>query len=211
MILLSSAVLVLLAVALGWMLLGGGTETVTVPNVDGKSQSVATDLLTTAGLEVKVHKVNVAKAKAGEVVGQTPEAGAEVDKDSVVTLSVATGRVTIPVDKLVGETYDEAAARLDKLGLKAVAAYAPSDETTGTVIEVDPTGTAKIGSTVTLTVSNGPAVQAPDDNKGKDKKEEKKNDKKSGSGSIDPTPEPTTPTEPPPTTTSPDTGSDTSP
>ena len=210
MVLLSSALLVLLAAALGWMLLGGGTETVTVPNVDGKSQSVAKDLLNTAGLEVKVSKVNVAKAKAGEVVGQTPEAGAEVDKDSVVTLSVATGRVAIPVDKLVGETYDEAAALLDKLGLKAVAAYAPSDETTGTVIEVDPTGTAKIGSTVTLTVSNGPAVQAPVDNKGKDKKEEKKG-KKSGSGSTDPTPETTAPTEPPPTTTSPDTGSDTSP
>jgi serine/threonine-protein kinase len=209
MVLLSSVVLVLLAAALGWMLLGSGAETVTVPDVDGKSQSVATDLLTTAGLKVKVHKVNVADAKAGEVVRQTPEGGAEVDKDSVVTLSVATGRVPVPVDMLVGETYDEAAARLDRIGLKATAAYASSDKTIGTVIGVDPTGTAKIGSTVTLTVSNGPAVQAPTDNKdkGKAKKEGKKN-KGSGSGS---TPETTAPTEPAPTTTSPTTGSDTTP
>ncbi len=71
---------------------------------------------------------------------------------------------------------------LDKLGLKAVPAFAPSDKAAGTVIEVDPTGTAKIGSTVTLTVATGSCSQAPDDNKGKDKKEDKKNKGSGGEG-----------------------------
>jgi serine/threonine-protein kinase len=204
MVLLSSAVLVLLAAGLGWMLLGGGTKTVAVPNVDGKSQSAATALLEDAGLKVQVRKVNVAKAKAGEVVRQTPAAGTEVDEESVVTLSVATGRVRIPVNKLEGETYDEAKARLKKLGLKANPLYAPSNETAGTVIDVDPSDTAKIGSTVTLTVANGVVVQAPSDNQGEDKKkEDKKNNgtggkaKKSGTATdpaTSPTPAPVTTT-----------------
>jgi serine/threonine protein kinase/beta-lactam-binding protein with PASTA domain len=197
MVLLSSAVVVLAAAAvLGWVLIGRGTETVAVPNVEGKSQSTATSLLKAAGLKVDVHKVNVANAKAGEVVRQTPTGGSKVDKDSTVTLSVATGRVHVPEDKLVGTTYDEAVALLDRLGLKADPTFATSEEAAGTVIAVDPTGTARNGSTVTLTVSDGPPQEAPTD-KGKGKKDEKKQ----GSGKSS-TPTESTPT-PAPTTTSP--------
>lgn len=210
MVLLSSVVVLLIAAALGWMLLGGGPKTVTVPDVDGKSQSAATTLLKAEGLKVAVRKVNVANAKAGEVVRQSPAAGTEADEDSVVTLSVATGRVRVPASALIGESYDKGVARLKKLGLKAKAAYAPSDKAAGTVIEVDPTGTAKIGSTVTLTVASGFTPQAPVENKGKGKKEDRK-DKKSGKASTDLTPETTTPTEPAPTTTSPSVEADTTP
>jgi serine/threonine-protein kinase len=193
LVLLSSALIVLIAAVLGWILIGGGADTVTVPNVDGKSQSVATTRLEADGFTVKVRKVNVADAKAGEVVGQTPKAGTEADKASVVTLSVATGNVRIPVDDLVGATYDDAVAVLDKLGLKGVARFAPSDKAAGTVIAVDPTSTAKIGSTVTLTVANGSAAQTPKDNKGDNKKNDKK-DKGSGGKdkgkASDPTPSP---------------------
>ncbi len=183
------------------MLLGNGADTVTVPNVDGKSQSAATKQLETAGFTVEVREVNVANAKAGEVVGQTPEAGTEADKASVVTLSVATGRVRIPVDDLVGATYDDAVAALDKLGLKAVARFASSDDAAGTVIAVDPTSTAKIGSTVTLTVANDSATQEPADNEDKGKKDDKKDKGSNGKGggnNEDPEPEPT---DTPPTTT----------
>jgi beta-lactam-binding protein with PASTA domain len=198
MVLLSSVVVVLVAAVLGWLLIGRGADTVTVPNVDGKSQSAATTQLETAGLKVKVREVDVADAKAGEVVSQTPTGGSEVDEASVVTLSVATGNVRIP-DGLVGKTYDDAAAALDKLGLKAVAKFAPSDKPAGTVIAVDPDGTAKIGSTVTLTVANGSAVQTPKNDKNDKKKADKKDKGTKGSGGTgsgngnneDPVPEPT--------------------
>jgi len=208
MVLLSSALIVLVAAALGWMLLGGGADTVTVPNVDGKSQGAATALLEKAGLDVDIHKVNVAHAKAGEVVRQTPTAGTDVDKGATITLSVATGRVRIPVDKLKGSTYDEAVAILDKLGLEAEPTYATDDAAAGTVIAVDPSGTAKIGSTVMLTVSNGfgaPKSSDEDKGKGKEPKDEKKPPAKDTKGSTKPTKEPpspaptTTPTEEPST------------
>jgi len=203
MVLLSSALVVLIAAALGWMLLGGGADTVTVPNVDGKSQGAATAVLEKAGLDVDVRKVNVAHAKAGEVVRQTPTAGTDVDKGATVTLSVATGRVRIPVDKLKGSTYDEAVAILDKLGLGAEPAYATDDAAAGTVIAVDPSGTAKIGSTVTLTVSNGFGAPEPSDEdkgKGKEPKEEKKPSGKKQVATT-PTQEPSTAPSPSPTPT----------
>jgi len=203
MVLLSSVLIVLIAAALGWMLLGGGADTVTVPNVDGKSQSVAVAALEKAGLEVEIRKVDVAHIKAGEVVRQSPTAGTDVDEGSTVTLSVATGRVRIPVDKLVGSTYDEAAALLDRYGLKATPAFAQSDEAAGTVIEVDPSTTAKSGGTVTLTVSNGVVPQdSSDEGKGKDKKDPKE-DKKPADKKQDPKPKDQPgPSDPTPTETS---------
>lgn len=193
--LFSSALAVLVAAAVGWILLGGGTDTVDVPNVEGKSQNAAIAELEAAGLGVEVRKVDVADAKAGEVVRQTPAAGAEVDKDSVVTVSVATGRVRIPVDQLLGATYEDAVARLDRIGLKATRAFAESDKDAGTVIAVDPANTAKIGSTVTLTVAY--AESGEDEGKGNGKGEGKKDDKddkkdEDGGGDTTPTPSPTT-------------------
>lgn len=207
MVLLGSALVVLIAAALGWMLLAGG-GTVTVPDVDGTSQGAATATLEKAGLDVDIRNVNVAGAKAGEVVRQTPTAGTDVDKGTTVTLSVATGRVRIPVAALVGSTYDEAVAILDKLGLSADASFATDDAAAGTVIAVDPSSTAKIGSTVTLTVSNG--FGSPDPSDKKDDKKDPKSDKPAGkdkkgtTGPTKPTPTPapatsTTPTEEPTT------------
>ncbi len=210
MVLLSSVLLVLAAAGLGWMLLGGGGDTVTVPNVEGKSVGAAKTTLKAAGLEPKVREVDVANAKAGEVVRQTPTPGTEVDEDSTVTLFVATGRVRIPVDKLVGATYDEAAAVLTKLGLTPAASFAPSDEAAGTVIAVDPDTTAKAGATVTLTVANG--VPAPPDDakdkdkdKGKGKKEPDKKDTGKKGGKTGPAKPGKTSPSPAPTTTSPTT------
>lgn len=213
----SAALLLIIAAALGWLVFGGGAEPVTVPNVEGKSQRAATTQLESAGLQVEVRKVNAANAKAGEVVRQNPEAGTEVDEDSVVTLSVATGRVRIPVDRLIGATYDDAAAVLDKLGLKSEAAFATSGETAGTVIAVEPATTAKIGSTVTLTVAFAETEQGDGNDKGEGKKDDEKQDKdqKKDEEKSDPsdksgTGETTTPT-PSPTTTSPDTEGSSSP
>ena len=168
--------------------------------------SAAKSKLDAAGLAPKVREVNVPNAKAGEVVRQTPAPGTEVDEDSIVTLFVATGRVRIPVDKLVGATYDEAAAVLTKLGLTPSKAFAPSDEAAGTVISVDPDTTAKAGATVTLTVANG--VPAPPDDKkgeGKGKKEPDKKDTGKKGGKTGPAKPGKTSPSPAPTTTSPTT------
>ena len=70
---------------------------------------------------------------------------------------MATGLVDIPDEGLIGETYEVAAAQLEKLGLKPVEESTESTEQSGTVVDVDPGATAQIGSEVTLRV----AVAAP--------------------------------------------------
>lgn len=194
MMLLSSVLVALVAAAVGWTQLGG-SDAVRVPDVVGTSQRVATQQLEAKGLDVEVRSVNVADAKRGVVVGQDPRGRQTVDRGAVVILSVATGRVRIPVDELVGETYEQGVARLDKLGLKAQAAYEPSDEAAGTVVAVDPSRTAKIGSTVTLSVANGILTDtADDDGTGKDKGKSKnppgKGKGKGKGADQDPQPEP---------------------
>ncbi|MCW2830083.1 MAG: serine/threonine protein kinase, partial [Aeromicrobium sp.] len=116
--LLGVLALALVAGALGWLLMGGGDEVV-VPDVEGMTQRAATARLESEGLKVTVEPVDVADRREGRVAEQDPQPGARVDQGSTVTLSVATGRVRIPVDKLEGSTYDEAVRLLDDLGLKA--------------------------------------------------------------------------------------------
>jgi hypothetical protein len=198
MALLGSALLVLAAAAVGWVLMGHG-DPVLVPDVVGQSQRAAVAALEAKGLEVELRTVDVTKHRRGEVVKQRPAAGDEAEEGDTVTLSVATGRVRIPLDHVVGKTYDRATAALKKLGLKAKPAYASSDEPAGTVIKADPARTAKIGSTVTLTVSQGGATEPrttdeQDDDPGQDDG--------SGSGGTATAPPPTTPA---PTTAAPTT------
>lgn len=73
---------------------------------------------------------------------------------------VAVSTVEVPGD-LEGLTYAEAKARLTELGLEVTRTDAESDVSAGTVIAVDPTGRIRVGRTVELTVSSGPAAVAP--------------------------------------------------
>ncbi|MEJ7634370.1 protein kinase [Aeromicrobium sp.] len=205
MVLLSSVVVAIVAAALGWMLMSG-SDPVIVPDVDGMTQSKATTRLEAAGLEVEVRKVNVAGGKAGEVVDQDPASGEEVDEGAVVTISVATGRIKVPVDTLIGSTYDEAVAELDKLGLRATPQYEPSDESVGTVTAVDPSSTAKSGATITLTVSNGAPDLAEEDDSpdDSDKSNKGKGNKSKSGGGAKATPAEPTPSPSPDPSTSPD-------
>ncbi len=76
--------------------------------------------------------------KAGEVVKQSVAPGTEVGKDAVVELTVATGLFPIPKD-LVGKSYDDAAAALEALGLKATRSQEfNNDVDSDTVLSVNP-------------------------------------------------------------------------
>jgi beta-lactam-binding protein with PASTA domain len=78
-----------------------------------------------------------------------------------VTIWVATGRVRVPKDDLLGATYARAAARLTTLGLKARRIDTTSSKPAGTVIAVGGAGRAISGSTIELTVAKAPVVITP--------------------------------------------------
>jgi serine/threonine-protein kinase len=130
----------------------------TVPDVVGQSVASATKDVEAVDATVKTETVDEPNAKEGEVVGQSPKAGAPVPTSGPVTLQVASGRVTVPAD-LVGQPADEVAATLGDLGLTVKRTDVESSQTAGTVVVVDPTGRVTVGSTVTIAVAVAPVVQ----------------------------------------------------
>ena len=153
------------AVALGLLVLAviasiwafsGGTD---VPSVVGKQRTAAETMLIDRGLVPDVRIVDIAGKKTGVVITQSAAARSEVDDGSTITLTVASGKVVVPSDKLLGANYAEATALLKKLGLSASKTSSTSSKTAGTVIAVSPESRAAIGSTVELTVAVAPAPQ----------------------------------------------------
>ena len=94
-----------MALVAAYLVFGRGGEPVTMPSVVGMSQSEAEQELESLGLKADIEVEDVPKEKAGTVVGQSEEAGATVDKGSTVELTVASGLVSLPVDKIIGSTY----------------------------------------------------------------------------------------------------------
>jgi eukaryotic-like serine/threonine-protein kinase len=84
-----------------------GVEKVTVPDVVGADRDSARSTLDDRGLLVSSDEVDSDKP-AGQVVGQTPAAGTEVEKGSRVTIQVSKGPQSVAVPDVVGQTENDA-------------------------------------------------------------------------------------------------------
>jgi serine/threonine-protein kinase len=157
--------LVILAVA-GYFLgrnLGyfGGDASFNLPNVVGQQSQVATATLRADGLSVNQVQ-QVSNDTAGTVISTDPGPDALVKKGDTITLKVAEVpppiQVTVP-DGLSNTTQTNAAAILTSAGLQSTVVYRTSTALKGTVLSSNPASGTKVnqGSTVTLTVSSGPA------------------------------------------------------
>ena len=119
----------------------------------------AVAMLADDDIEVERSLVDEAGADAGTVLEQTPGAGTEAD---LVTLSVASGKVLLAEEDVVGEPVEVATADLTEMGLEVtVDRRATSEAEPGTVTAVDRSGRVAVGSTVQLTVATAPPVVAP--------------------------------------------------
>ncbi|GIG36640.1 Stk1 family PASTA domain-containing Ser/Thr kinase [Cellulomonas pakistanensis] len=167
-----AAVLLLLAVAGGgtwWYLQVGPGAYTTVPTVSALAEDEAVDVLTDAGLGSDVVEAFDDEVPAGDVVSADPGDGERVRKDGTVTLTVSKGVdvVTLPEQPLTGMMQADAAAAL--AGIDLVAAYPEGDHwhdeaPAGSVLAataedgtpLEPSQALKRGSTVLLTISDGP-------------------------------------------------------
>ena len=171
-VLVSSAVLAIIAIVAAGLMLAGQPTKIVVPNVVAMSSVEAATTLGRADLTVKTQNADLAGYEAGEVVEQSLAPGTEVGKDTVVELTVATGYFPIP-DDLVGKSYDEAAAILERLGLKPKRSYKISTAKTGEVLAVNPSTLAQPGDEVTLNVAYSFFLGG---NNHDDEKDKRKND-----------------------------------
>jgi serine/threonine-protein kinase len=158
------------------LVLSGGPDTITIPNVVGLTEDRALSTLEAAGFTDVTTAPADSLEDAGTVVGISPEENTEAAPGAPVRLQISTGTIQIP--DVVGRTEAEARDALVEAGFSAgqisVSSVERDDAPEGTVVETDPgVGTdVGAGENIVLLV----AVPTP------------------------PEPTPTTPTSTPPTT-----------
>ena len=132
--------------------------TIVVPEVVGRPQDVARQVLQDAGF--RVTPVNEASdLEPGTVILTDPEAGVPADDSVVVTMVVSVGPTPVQVAPVVGFTEGRAVGRLEGQGFVVVVRPARDESVgAGRVISQTPPeeSAAPRGSTVELVVSVGP-------------------------------------------------------
>ena len=142
-------------------LMVGTAAQVNVPNVVGKDVNAASSLLQSSQYKFTVATNNVASdtVPLNQVISQDPPAGAQAAQGSTVTLTVSTGKQSVPIPDESGKDPVDAAGDLGGLGFHVAQQTEPSPTVPkGKVTRTDPpanTSAAK-GSTVTIFVSSGP-------------------------------------------------------
>ena len=155
------------AALIGWMVSGGGDENkqVAIPNsIVNVPQKEATAQLTELGFKVGPPKTDYSdEIRRGYVISSTPRPGENAAKGSTVTLLVSKGKkppTEVEVPDVTGRPFDQAKSILEDRGFEVERRVENSDNVPRlNVISTDPPGGSKApkGSTVTVTISNGPS------------------------------------------------------
>ena len=143
--------------------LGPVQTTVTVPNVVGLTQSAAQQAITGAGLVVgTVTQSYNNSVPAGNVISQSPTAGASVAGNSAVNLMVSLGVTPVTVPNVVGLSQTAAQQALTTAGLTVgtVSQVYNNSVPAGNVVSQTPTAGNGVApnTAVSLVVSRGPTV-----------------------------------------------------
>jgi eukaryotic-like serine/threonine-protein kinase len=142
-----------------------GPPQTTVPSVVGETLDRALADLQEANLKGKAVRVDSDKPD-GQVVSQTPTAGATVDEGSRVTIRVSKGPQPIAVPSVIGLSFETASSTLQGRGFAvARGPDVESNEPKGTVVDQSPdAGTFQNpGTTIMLRVSKGPTTSTVPD------------------------------------------------
>lgn len=124
-----------------------------VPDVVGMDATQASARIEADGLTAKRSISDSARMPAGQVVRQSPRPGEPRPVDGMVDVTIASGKVGVSAEGIVGSTYAKAAAALERLGLVVARHDVPSATDVGEVLAVDRSGRLPDGSTITLDVA----------------------------------------------------------
>ena len=136
-----------------------GKPQVTVPALKGQTQADAEKALTDLKLTPEVHQVPGGQ-QAGIVTATDPPPGKKVDQGTTVRVNVTSGPKPVKVPNVVGKQLDVATSQLQKLGFVVTPTFQQDPAAANEVTDQStaPGATAPKGSTITLTVSSGPAT-----------------------------------------------------
>jgi serine/threonine-protein kinase len=141
-----------------------GPPKTAVPTVVGEQVARALSDLQDAKLKGRQVTVDSDKPQ-GQVISQSPKAGASVAEGTSITLNVSKGPTPVAVPNVVGSTYDTASSILQAKGFAVRRTDVKSDQPKDTVIGMTPTaGTLQPpGAIINLTVSKGPTTSTVPD------------------------------------------------
>ena len=141
-----------------------GPKPITVPSVIGTAYESAQSQLQGLGFAVTREDVEDAQQPEGIVVGQTPAAGTQQGKGSVIALQVSQGPQTSQVPDVTSLTEADAAAQLAQSGfeVQTVEEIVDDQQLDGRVLSQDPEGgtDAEQGTSVVIVVGR---FEPPDD------------------------------------------------
>ncbi|HEU0086322.1 MAG TPA: Stk1 family PASTA domain-containing Ser/Thr kinase [Pseudonocardiaceae bacterium] len=146
---------------------GTGPDEVEVPNLFGLDRAQAQASLQRAGLALSPEqrqRVVQDEADVGRVVEQDPPAGGKLAKGAAVVITLGAAPETVTVPKVVGTDVEQAKSAISGARLAPQVQEVDSAAPKGQVLDQNPgAGTeAKVGSSVTLTVSRGNQLEMPD-------------------------------------------------
>ena len=135
-----------------------------VPNVVGEQLDRALSDLQDANLKGKTVQVESDKPE-GQVISQSPTAGASVKQGETVRLKVSKGPKPIAVPNVVGSTFESANSTLLGMGFGVKREVVTSDAPKDTVVDTSPgVGTLQPpGTLITVMVSKGPTTSTVPD------------------------------------------------
>lgn len=133
-----------------------------VPDVRGKTEEEATQLLAANGFKVGDVSPGESDLEKGQVYEQSPEAGSVAKEGTTVDLKISDGsRMKVAVPYLIGKDIDTAKSQLQDLGLKPgkITYESSSTYSVNQVIwqQYDANEEVSKGTSVKLTISTGPA------------------------------------------------------
>lgn len=137
-----------------------GTEQVTVPDLRGMSADEAQRVLASYGLNGQQgDTVFSDDVEENRVAQQDIAAGTTAYKGDTITFHLSKGPETASVPNVQGLDFETARNRLEAAGFTVSLQWRDDSAAVNTVIRQSVTGTAKLGTTITLTISNGPAEE----------------------------------------------------
>jgi serine/threonine-protein kinase len=129
-----------------------------VRDYEGLRQQNAVALIREDGFEPRVVREPSEDTPPDIVFDQTPSAGTQLNKGSVVEVLVSTGKPTVTVPDVRGQRIADAVTTLSRLGLEAQVVEVNSSSPSGTVTGQAPAPDEVVvsGATVRINVSAGP-------------------------------------------------------
>ena len=132
-----------------------------VPDVVGKEMSMAEKKLKKSKLGCEISdKVENDSIPKNKILTEDPDAGEFTDIDSIIHVVISAGRGDRIVPNVLGKLFADAKKELEAIGFVVTSKTAKSSEAEGVVLaqSVGENETLEIGSTIKLTISEGPDI-----------------------------------------------------